>query len=156
MLRPLQEFFAPSSVAVIGATEAERSAGLSLIRNLSTFRGPVYYINPKHATVLGHKTYPSIAAAPSPVDLAIIVTPAATVPGLVAECAAAKIPAVIIISAGFKEIGQRGVELEHQIMAARGDNMRIIGPNCLGLMSPLNGLNATFATTIARPAPSDS
>ena len=105
MRRPLQDFFAPSSVAIIGATEAERSAGLSLFQNLSTFRGQLYLINPKHPTVLGHKTYPSIGAAPSPVDLAIIVTPAATVPGLVAECAAAKVPAVIIISAGFKEIG---------------------------------------------------
>ncbi len=151
MRRPLQDFFAPSSVAIIGATEAERSAGLSLFQNLSTFRGQLYLINPKHPTVLGHKTYPSIGAAPSPVDLAIIVTPAATVPGLVAECAAAKVPAVIIISAGFKEIGQRGIELEREIMAARGGSMRIIGPNCLGLMSPLNGLNATFAATSARP-----
>jgi acetyltransferase len=150
MRRPLQDFFAPSSVAVIGATEAERTAGRSLIENLATFRGPVYLINPNHATVLGHKTYPSVSAAPGPVDLAIVVTPADTVPGIVAECAAAKVPAAIVISAGFKETGERGVELERQIMAARGP-MRIIGPNCLGLMSPLNGLNATFAAGIARP-----
>jgi acetyltransferase len=150
MRRPLQDFFAPSSVAVIGATEAERSAGRSLVENLGTFPHPVYLINPKHATLFGRKTYPSIAAAPAPVDLAVVVTPAATVPGIIAECAAAKVPAAIIISAGFKEIGERGAELERQIMAARG-SMRIIGPNCLGLMSPPHGLNATFATTMARP-----
>ena len=155
MRRPLQEFFAPTSVAVIGATESARSAGRSVIENLASFTGPVYLINPRHATVLGRKTYPSIGAAPAPVDLAIIVTPAATVPGIVAECAAAKVPAAIIISAGFKEIGQRGAELEREILAARGSSsqhpMRIIGPNCLGLMAPLSGLNATFAASIARP-----
>ncbi len=150
MRRPLQEFFAPSSVAVIGATESERSAGRSVIENLASFTGPVHLVNPRHATVFGRKTYPHIAAAPAPVDLAIIVTPAATVPGIVAECAAAKIPAAIIISAGFKEIGERGAELESEIMRAKG-SMRIIGPNCLGLMAPLTGLNATFAASIARP-----
>jgi acetyltransferase len=150
MRRPLQDFFAPSSVAVIGATEAEPSAGHSLVENLASFGGAVHLINPNHSTVMGRKTYPSVSAAPGPVDLAVIVTPAATVPGIVAECAAAGVPAAIIISAGFKETGERGAELERQIMAARG-NMRIIGPNCLGLMSPVNGLNATFATTLAQP-----
>jgi len=150
MRRPLQDFFAPSSVAVIGATEAPRSAGRSVIENLASFTGAVHLINPKHATVFGRKAYPSIASAPSPVDLAIIVTPAATVPGIVAECAAARVPAAIIISAGFKEIGERGRELEQEILRAKGP-MRIIGPNCLGLMAPLAGLNATFAAAIAKP-----
>jgi acetyltransferase len=149
-MRPLQEFFTPSSVAVIGATEAQRSAGRSVIENLGRFTGPVYLVNPKHATIMGRKTYPAISDVPGKVDLAIIVTPAVTVPQIVAESAAAGVPAAIIISAGFKEIGERGLELEREILAARGA-MRIIGPNCLGLMAPITGLNATFAATGALP-----
>ena len=96
------------------------------------------------------KAWRAIAAVPKPVDLALIATPAATVPGIVAECSKAKIPAAIIISAGFKETGAQGAELEREILAVRG-SMRIIGPNCLGLMAPLTRLNATFAGEIARP-----
>jgi acetyltransferase len=100
--------------------------------------------------VVGLKAYPAISAVPGPVDLALIVTPAETVPAIVAECAAAQVPTAIIISAGFKEIGPRGAHLQRQIQAARG-SMRIIGPNCLCLMAPLAGLNATFAASMARP-----
>lgn len=148
--RPLEEFFSPASVAVIGATEADLSVGRTVLENLSSYGGPVYPVNLKRKTVLGRPAFPSIAAAPKPVDLAVIVTPAATVPAVVAECAAAKIPAAVIISAGFKEAGARGSELELQIREARGA-MRVIGPNCLGVMAPLTGLNATFAGAMARP-----
>jgi acetyltransferase len=147
--RALDSFFAPSSVAIIGATETNPSVGRTLQANLASFAGKIYPINPARDTVLGLKAYPSIAAVPGPVDLAVIATPARTVPAIVAECAAAKVPAAIIISAGFKEAGARGSELESQIRAARG-SMRIIGPNCLGLMAPLTGLNATFAANMAR------
>ena len=148
--RPLDPFFAPASVAVIGATEANPSVGRTILANLASFGGKIYPVNPRRDRVLGLKAYPAIAAAPGPVDLAVIVTPAETVPAIVAECAAARIPAAIIISAGFKEAGPRGTELERQIQAARG-SMRILGPNCLGLMAPLAGLNATFAAAMARP-----
>jgi acetyltransferase len=148
--RPLEEFFSPASVAVIGATEVELSVGRTVLENLSSYGGPVYPVNLTRETVLGRRAFPSIAAAPKPVDLAVIVTPAAAVPGVVAECAAAKVPAAVIISAGFKEAGARGAELELRIREARGD-MRIIGPNCLGVMAPQAGLNATFAGAIARP-----
>ena len=148
--RPLDPFFAPASIAVIGATEASPSVGRTILANLSSFHGKIYPVNPRRDSVLGLKAYPAIAAAPGPVDLAVIVTPAETVPAIVAECAAAKVPAAIIISAGFKEAGPRGAQLEREITAQRG-SMRIIGPNCLGLMSPLTGLNATFAGEMARP-----
>ncbi|HEY1759157.1 MAG TPA: bifunctional acetate--CoA ligase family protein/GNAT family N-acetyltransferase [Bryobacteraceae bacterium] len=146
--RPLDPFFAPASVAIIGATEADPSVGRTVLTNLASFKGEIYPVNPKRESVLGRKAYPSIRTVPGPVDLALIVTPAATVPAIVAECAAAKIPAAIIISAGFKEAGLPGAELERKIQAARG-SMRIIGPNCLGLMAPLAGLNATFAASMA-------
>ena len=152
--RALQAIFAPRNVAVIGATEKAGSVGRTILWNLisSPFGGAVFPINPKHASVLGIKAYPNIAAVPDPVDLAVIVTPAPTVPDLVGECVEVGAKGAIIISAGFKEIGPEGAELEHKILArARKGKMRIIGPNCLGVMNPLTGLNATFATAMARP-----
>jgi acetyltransferase len=102
--------------------------------------------------VLGIKAYKHISEVPEPVDLAVVVTPAATVPGIIHDCAEEGVKAAIVISAGFKEIGPAGIELERQtLIEARRGNMRIIGPNCLGVMSPLTGLNATFASAIARP-----
>ena len=148
--RPLREFFAPEAIAVIGATDANGTVGRALMTNLSSFPGRLYPVNRKHERVFEMKAWPTIAAVPDPIDLAIIVTPAATVPGIVAQCSQAKVPAAIAISAGFKETGARGAELEREILAARG-SMRIIGPNCLGLMAPLAGLNVTFAGAMARP-----
>ena len=114
------------------------------------FGGTIFPINPKRHNVLGIPAYPNIKAVPEAVDLAIIVTPAPTVPGIVGECVEAGVKSAIIISAGFKEIGAAGVELEQQILEKARGKMRIIGPNCLGLMCPLTGLNATFASTMAR------
>ncbi len=152
--RTLDVFFRPKSVAVIGATEAPHSVGRSLLTNLkdAAFPGVIYPVNPKRDTLLGLACYHSIADVPLPVDLAVIATPAATVPGVVRECADAGIPAAIVISAGFREIGERGAVLEDQILKeAREGGMRIVGPNCLGLMSPHDKLNATFASAMARP-----
>jgi len=151
---PLDPFFSPRSVAVIGATEAEGKVGRTVLWNLisSPFGGTVFPINAKRRSILGLKAYPSLAELPEPVELAVIVTPAPTVPGLVEECVAAGVPAAIIISAGFKETGPDGLELERRILAtARAGGIRIIGPNCLGVMSPTAGFNATFAAGIARP-----
>lgn len=152
--QPLDAFFSPKSVAVIGATENAGSVGRTIVKNLvaSPFGGTIYPVNPKRPSVLGIKAYKNIAEIPEQVDLAVVVTPAATVPGIVRECVEEGTKAAIVISAGFKEIGPAGVELEHKVLEeARKGNMRIIGPNCLGVMSPLTGLNATFAATIARP-----
>lgn len=140
----LDAFFRPRSVAVIGATENERTAGRAVVQNLDSFPGAVYPINPKRASVLGKRCYSSVSELPERPDLVVIVTPAATVPKLVAECAQAGVPAGVIISAGFKEVGERGVALEQEIQRVRG-KMRIVGPNCLGIMAPHAGLNASFA-----------
>lgn len=153
-VHPLDVFFAPKAVAVVGATDKPASVGRTVLWNLlgSPFGGAVFPINPKHDAVLGIKAYPSVAAAPAPVDLAVIATPAATVPAVVAECVEAGVKGAIIISAGFKETGVQGAELETGILAhARRGRMRVIGPNCVGLMSPLTGLNATFLGAMARP-----
>jgi acetyltransferase len=144
--------FKPRSVAVIGATDKEGSVGLAMMNNLKTFRGKVFPVNPKRDQVLGLKAYPNIAAVPEKVDLAVIITPAPTVPGVIGECIAAGAKSALIISAGFKEIGPEGAELERQILAqARDAHMRIVGPNCLGIMNTRIGLNATFADAIANP-----
>jgi acetyltransferase len=151
---PLDVFFAPHNVAVIGATETPGSAGRTVLRNLinSPFGGTVFPVNPKRPSILGIRAYPNVAEVPDKVDLAVVVTPAKTVPGVIRECVDAGIKGAIVISAGFKEVGKAGADLEQQVLLeARRGQMRIIGPNCLGVMSPLSGLNATFATAIARP-----
>jgi acetyltransferase len=150
----LDSFFVPRSVAVIGATDREGTVGRTVVANLSNgqFQGKVYAVNPKRSEVLGLRCYANIAAVPEKVDLAVVVTPALTVPGVVRECVDAGVRSAIVISAGFKERGAEGAELERQIRAElRRSDMRLVGPNCLGMMNPSLGLNATFAQDIARP-----
>lgn len=153
--QPLDAIFAPRNVAVIGATERAGSVGRTILSNLLAnpqFAGKIFPINPKRPTVLGQPAYPSISAVPTPIDLAVIATPADTMPDVIAQCVAARVCGAIIVSAGFREVGAKGVELERNVLAeARRSGMRIIGPNCLGVMNPLIGLNATFAAGIARP-----
>ncbi len=151
---PLDAIFTPKSVAVVGATERAGSVGRTILWNLisTPFGGTVYPVNPSRPSILGIKAYPSVKAIPEPVDLAVIVTPAATIPGVVGECADIGVKGAIVISAGFKETGPKGVELERQLLVqARRGNMRIVGPNCLGVMNPITGVNATFASAMARP-----
>jgi acetyltransferase len=151
--QPLDAIFAPQTVAVIGASERPGSVGRTILWNLvsNPFGGTVYPVNPSRPSVLGIKAYRTIADVPEQVDLAVIVTPAHTVPGLIRDCVQQGIKAAIIISAGFKEIGEEGVRLEKEILEeARKGEMRIIGPNCLGVMRPTSGLNATFASGMAR------
>ncbi len=150
----LDAIFHPKNVAVVGATENMGSVGRTLLWNLisSPFGGAVFPINPKRSNVLGIRAYPSLSAVPEPVDLAVIVTPAPSVPAIIKEAVDLNIKGAIVISAGFKETGPAGVELERQIMEhARKGQMRIIGPNCLGVMNPITGFNATFATTVVKP-----
>lgn len=151
---PLDSLFHPQTVALVGATEKVGSVGRTILRNLVTnpFGGTVYPVNPKRSSVWGIKAYPSIGAIPERVDLAVVVTPAPTIPGIIDECVQANVKSSIVISAGFKELGPEGAKLEQDILVrARKGNIRIIGPNCLGLMNPITGLNATFAGSIARP-----
>ena len=150
---PLDPLFLPSSVAVIGASERAGSVGRSVLWNLlsSPFGGTVFPVNAKRPNVLGIKAYPSVRDLPDKVDLVVLTTPADTVPGLIAEAVEMGIPAGIVISAGFREHGEHGKELERQISETIRGKMRLIGPNCLGIMNPVRGFNATFARTVARP-----
>jgi acetyltransferase len=149
---PLDVFFRPESVAVIGATENPGSVGRTVLWNLlsSPFGGTVYPVNPRRASVLGIRAYPNVKALPERADLAVVVTPAPTIPGIIRECGEAGVRAAIVISAGFKEVGPEGAALERQVVEeARRARLRVIGPNCLGVMSPITGLNATFARSMA-------
>jgi len=150
---PLDSLFVPRGVAVIGATDKEGSVGKTILTNLisNPFGGTVFPVNPKRPNVLGIKAYASIGAIPDPIDLAVIVTPATSVPAVIGECVQAGVKTALVISAGFKETGPEGVKLEQQILEqARAANMRIVGPNCLGVMNTTNGMNATFAGSMAR------
>ena len=147
----LESIFLPRSVAVIGATDREGTVGRSIVSNLleSKFPIKVYAVNPSHSEVLGIKTYKQIGDIPGRVDLAVVVTPAHTVPQVIGECVDADVKSAVVISAGFRERGHEGILLEGQIQKhlSRG-SMRLIGPNCLGFMNPTIGLNATFAKSM--------
>ena len=150
----LSYFFSPASVAVVGATDRAGSVGGTVLKNLltGTYKGRVYAVNPVRAEVFGHPCHASIGTVPESVDLVVVVTPANTVPAIVSECVRAEAKSVVVISAGFKEKGPEGAALERQIQSElKGGSTRLIGPNCLGLMNPLIGLNATFAQDIALP-----
>jgi acetyltransferase len=144
----LESMFAPRSVAVIGATSRPGTVGRTVLENLlhGGFDGKVYAVNSKNPEVLGLKAYASVREIPAPVDLAIVATPATTVPQIIGECVDAGVKSAVVISAGFKERGAEGVALERQIQEQlqRGF-MRLVGPNCLGIMNPTIRLNATFA-----------
>jgi acetyl coenzyme A synthetase (ADP forming)-like protein len=140
------------SIAVIGASPEPSKVGYAILRNLLSFSGAVYPVNPKHQQILGRNVYPTLAAIRNPVDMAVIVLPAKLVPGVLEECGAKGIPLVVIISSGFREVGKAGAELEAQILAiARKHGTRIIGPNCLGLMLPIQGINTTFDPVSPKP-----
>ena len=150
----LEMMLAPRSVAVIGATETEGSVGRTLMENLKAgnFGGTLIPVNPRRRRVFGITAFPRISAAQHAVDLAVVATPAPTVPALIGECVEAGVKGAIIMSAGFEECGQAGRELEKQVLKElRGSKMRIIGPNCLGVMRPRIALNATFAADMALP-----
>jgi acetyltransferase len=151
---PLDVFFSPKSVALIGATENKGTVGRTLMWNLVTnpFGGTVYPVNPRRPSVLGVKAYPSIKALPDKPELAVVVTPAVAIPGIIRECAEMGIKGAIVISAGFREIGPDGAKIEQDLVAeGRRGGVRIVGPNCLGIMNPLSLFNATFAHSLALP-----
>jgi acetyltransferase len=150
----IASIFEASSVALIGASERDGSLGTVLLENLtrSGFNGPVYPVNPGHDTVHGLRCYRSIADIGEPVDLAVVVTPAATVPGILDECGAVGVPAAVVLSGGFRETGEEGRELEQSALSiARQHGLRFLGPKCLGVMRPDIGLNATFSPVMAKP-----
>ena len=127
----LRAMFNPQAIALIGATEAPDSVGCTLMENLLPFGRALYPINLKRNSVLGVKSFPNIANVPAAVDLAIIATPAITVPDVIGECAAAGVKGAVIISAGFRETGSAGRELEDAVLARRG-GMRLLDPIASG------------------------
>lgn len=151
---PLDALFAPRSVAVIGASEAEGSVGRQLLWNLlsNAFGGVVYPVNPRRASVLGVRAYRDIREVPEAVDLAAVAVPAGQVPETLRACAEAGVRAAVIVAAGFREVGDAGAALEAEAMAiARKAGMRVLGPNALGLIRPHQRLNVSFARPEARP-----
>lgn len=149
---PLEPFFNPKSIAIIGATNTPNSVGNTLMHNLDVgeFPGKLFPVNPKYDALFDRKCFPSVSDIPDPVDLAIIITPAKTVPKIIDQCVNKGIKAAIIISAGFKELGEEGLKLENEVLKrAREGGMRIVGPNCLGIMNPLKKFNGTFAASMA-------
>lgn len=151
----LQSFFAPRSVAVVGASDRPGSVGFTLFQNLRTsgFAGPVWPVNAKRDEVQGVRAFPALSKLPAAPELVVVCTPAASVPQVVREAGHIGCRAVLIISAGFREAGDEGKRLEAEIReaAAAFDGLRIVGPNCLGVMAPHAGLNASFAATMAKP-----
>jgi acetyltransferase len=150
----LTPLFEPAAVAVIGATERAGAVGAVLVRNMleAKYRGALFAVNPKHRSVHGVPCFPAIGKVPARVDLAVIATPASTVPDIIEQCGRSGVRAAAVISAGFSETGPAGAKLERALLEnARRHHLRLVGPNCLGLMRPALGLNATFARGAALP-----
>ena len=146
----IRSFLNPRAVAVVGASHQAGSVGNTVVANIKQcgFTGPIYPVNPSGAEIEGLRTYPSVSAIGAPVDLAVIAVPAATVEGVVADCARAGVHGVVVISAGFAEVSEAGRAAEkrlHQLVRSSG--MRLVGPNCMGVLNtdPAVSLNATFA-----------
>lgn len=150
----LDKIFNPQSVVIIGASDKEGSVGHAIVKNFTQlgYTGKVYFVNPRKPELFGVKTYPTVLAVPEPCDLAMIATPAPTVPAIVEECGKAGVKGAIIVSAGFKEIGPEGKALEEKIIdLSKKYNIRIIGPNCIGIIRPRINLNATFLDKVPKP-----
>jgi acetyltransferase len=150
----LDKIFRPKSIAVVGASQRAGSIGSAIMHNLihEGYPGKVYPINPRHKTIWEIEAFPSLSELESSVDLVIMATPIASAPQIVKECKKAGVGGVVIISAGGKETGTKGRELESAIKnEAKDSGLRIIGPNCLGIVCTQAKLNATFASHMPLP-----
>lgn len=150
----LDKIFNPKSIAVVGASDEKGSVGYAVFKNLTElgFKGKVYPVNIHKKEILGYEAFESVEKLPEVVDLAVIVVPAKTVPSVVEQCGTTGILGIIIISAGFKEVGPEGKALEDQILEIKEKyNLRILGPNCLGIIRPSIHLNATFVKQMPSP-----
>lgn len=140
------------SIAVVGASQDPNKVGYAICRNLLTFPGALYPVNPKSPMILGRTAYPDLASIPEKVDAAVIAVPAPAVPKVIEEAGQKGVPLSIIISSGFREGGGEGSRLEEEVLAtAKRYGMRIMGPNCLGLMLPHKGINTTFDPVSPKP-----
>jgi acetyltransferase len=150
----LEKMFAPRTIAVIGASVTSGTVGFSLVNNLKNagFTGKIFPVNPKYPEILELQCYPDISHVPENVDLAIIATPAKTVAEVVRQCATCNVQSLVVISAGFKEIGEAGVRLMEEIKTVVDqNNLALLGPNCLGFIRPSQKLNASFCRKMAKP-----
>jgi acetyltransferase len=150
----LASLFTPSSVALFGASNRTDSVGGIVLHNLlnSGYGGRVYAINPQRGEVQGHKAYSALGDIPDPVELAVVATPAATVPEIIEACGEHGVHMMLILSAGFRETGPQGLKLEERVtQLAKRHGVRLMGPNCLGIIRPDQGLNVTFGHNNARP-----
>ncbi len=146
------EYFNPRSVAVIGASQDSTKMGYAVMHNLLHFPGQLYPVNNKRSEIQGIKAYSSVLDIQAPVDLAVITVPSIHVPHVVEECGQKGVPLVVVITAGFKEMGERGKALENRVMdIARGHGTRIIGPNCLGIIIPHRGIDTTYVHQSPKP-----
>lgn len=142
-----ESFFSPKSVAIVGASRQKSKVGYGVLANMieAGYKGKIYPVNPQADTIEGLKCYPDLESVKQVPELVIIIVPAKIVPAVMQQCAKIGTRAVIIITAGFKEVGKEGRELEEQItQIARQAGIRVVGPNCLGLIVPANNLNASF------------
>lgn len=149
----LSKLFEPNSIAVIGASNRNNSVGMKVFKNIlaSGFKGSLYAVNPKHKSVHNKPCFPSIGHIDNNIDLAIITTPANTIPKIISECGNKGVHHAIILSSGFSEMGVEGKVLEHHIAnIAKGYHMHLVGPNCLGIMRPSIQMNATFDNSFAK------
>ncbi|MDX1814073.1 MAG: CoA-binding protein, partial [Candidatus Bathyarchaeia archaeon] len=150
----LDKIFNPKSVAIVGASDKEGSVGNAIVKNFTEqgYAGKIYLVNIRKTEINGIKTYQNIKQISESIDLAIIATPAKTVPSVIEECGQAKVKGAIIVSAGFKETGPEGKALEEKILQTKNKyGIRIIGPNCIGIIRPRNKLNATFTNNMPKP-----
>ncbi|HYS74394.1 MAG TPA: acetate--CoA ligase family protein [Thermoplasmata archaeon] len=148
----LDAIFSPTSIAVIGASRHRAKIGYAVLRNLivNEYQGTLYPVNPKATSIHGIRTYPSVLAIPDPVDLAIITVPAEVALAAVEECGKKGVPGLVVITAGFREVGGAGIEREERLLAlCRQYRMTMIGPNCMGVINtdPEVRMDATFAPT---------
>jgi acetyl coenzyme A synthetase (ADP forming)-like protein len=146
------EYFTPRSIAVIGASSEPKKMGYAVMHNLLHFPGQLYPVNNKRSEVQGLKAYPSILDILNPVDMAVITVPAKHVPSVIEECGQKGVSMAVIITAGFKEMGEGGKALEDRVLEiAKGYGMRIVGPNCLGLIVPPKGIDTTYVHESPKP-----
>ncbi len=150
----LTPLFEPHSVAVVGATEREGAVGSIVLKNLlaAKYGGRLFAVNPHHARVHGVPSFPSLEAVPERVNLAVVITPAATGPQVIEDAGRAGVRAAVILTAGFGETGPAGTALQQALLVnAQRHGVRLVGPNCIGIMRPEIGLNATFARGGVQP-----
>ncbi|HEX5136476.1 MAG TPA: CoA-binding protein, partial [Planctomycetota bacterium] len=157
-MKGLDRLFRPRAVAVVGASRTDGSIGREILRNLvdGGFEGKVFPVNPHADVVHSIKCFPRVSAIPDPVDLAVVAVKKDLVPAAIDDCVKKGVGAAVVITAGFKEVGEEGAEREAAILeTARRHGMRVVGPNCMGIQNTLPGarLNASFSRSFPHAGP---